>query len=139
MSISPRKLSVVAHSEALSLLARVPLGRIVFTENAMPAVKPACHLVESGVIIARSHDGAAVLAAGNERESVVAYQADEIDVGRQVGWSVVITGPATLIHDPAEIERYAALLPPWTDAREGQLIRVHPGIVTGYRLTGEAR
>jgi pyridoxamine 5'-phosphate oxidase-like protein len=142
---------VVAQSEALSLLARVPFGRIVFTEYAMPAVKPACHVVEAGVIVARSHDGSAVLAAGNERipgpepaaggqrETVVAYQADDIDVGQHAGWSVVVTGPATLIHDPAEIERYADLLPPWTDARDGQLIRVYPGIVAGYRLTGEAR
>lgn len=151
MSSNPRKLSAVAHSEALSLLAGVSLGRIVYTENAMPAVRPASHLVEAGCIIARSHDGSAVLSsggerypseepnAGGERETVVAYQADDIDVGHQLGWSVVVTGPATAVVDPAEIERYTARLAPWTDVRDGQLIRVHPGIVTGYRFTDGSR
>jgi hypothetical protein len=146
MSSSPRKLSAIAHSEALSLLAGVSFGRVVFTENAMPAVRPASHLVEAGVIIARSHDGSAVLSAGgeripgpdpftgSERETVVAYQADDIDIGQRLGWSVVVTGPATPLLDPAEIERYGNLLPPWADAREGQLIRIHPGITTGYRF-----
>lgn len=147
MSDCPWKIGYVTRGEALSLLASVWLGRIVFTENAMPAVRPASHLVEEGDIIARSHDGSAVVPAadcervpgtglvpGPEREMVVAYQADEIDVGSRLGWSVVVTGPARPVLDPAEIERYAALLSPWNDAEEGQLIRIHPGIVTGYRL-----
>lgn len=148
MSDSPRRVGEVTRGEALVLLARVSLGRIVFTENAMPAIKPASHLVEAGVIVARSHDGSAVVggggagdrdpgpgrAAGSERETVVAYQADEIDLRSRLGWSVVVTGPARPVLDPDEIERYSAVLSPWTDAGAGQLIRVHPGIVTGYRL-----
>lgn len=130
----------------MSLLARVTLGRIVFTENAMPAVRPASHLVEAGDIIARSHDGSAIVPAVNgasgsgrptDRETVVAYQADEIDITSRLGWSVVITGPARPVLDPDEIERFGALLPPWSDVEEGQLIRLHPGIVTGYRLINQ--
>lgn len=150
MSDSPRRVGEVTRGEALALLARVSLGRIVFTENAMPAIRPASHLVEAGVIVARSHDGSAVVggdgerdpgpgrAAGSERETVVAYQADEIDLGSRLGWSVVVTGPARPVLDPDEIERYSAVLAPWTDAGAGQLIRVHPGIIAGYRLIDQA-
>ena len=145
MSISPRKLRAVTRGEALSLLAGTSLGRIVFTENAMPAVRPASHLVEDGVIIVRSHDGSAVVPVGAGeripgagRETVVAYQADDIDIGTRLGWSVVVTGPATLVLNPAEVERYSVVLAPWTSAGAGQLIRVHPGIVTGYRLVDQA-
>jgi len=146
MNISPRRIGAVTRGEALSLLASVSLGRVVFTENAMPAVRPANHLVESDDIIARSHDGSAVVpaivdwnldgewGAGQERETVIAYEADNIDVDSRLGWSVVITGPATPVTDPREIAAYAAALTPWTLAGEGQLIRIHAGIVTGYRL-----
>ncbi|MBO0820030.1 MAG: pyridoxamine 5'-phosphate oxidase family protein, partial [Nocardiopsaceae bacterium] len=113
MSDSSRNLGDVTRAEALLLLAGVPLGRIVFTENAMPAVRPASHLVEGGDIIARSHDGSAIVPAGEvdpgpgrsgsgERETVVAYQADEIDTGSRLGWSVVVTGPARPVLDPDE-------------------------------------
>lgn len=142
MSITLRKLGAVTRGEALSLLAGISLGRIVFTENAMPAVRPASHIVESGVIVARSHDGSSVVpggeksrsAAGPDRATVVAYQAETIDISSRLGWSVVVTGPATPVVDPAEIARYSAVLGPWTDAGEGQLICIQPGIVTGYRL-----
>lgn len=161
MTDSPRKIDDVTRGEALSLLAGVSLGRIVFTENAMPAVRPASHLVADGDIIARSHDGSAIVPVGDgapgppevaglsgasslsgvtgpERETVVAYQADDIDTSTRLGWSVVVTGPARPVLDPAEIERYEAYLPPWTDTDSGQLIRVHPGIVSAYRLAEQS-
>jgi hypothetical protein len=146
MNFSPRRIGAVTRGEALSLLAGVSVGRIVFTENAMPAVRPASHLVESDDIIARSHDGSVVVppvggripddewAAGSKRETVIAYEADDIDINFRLGWSVVVTGPATPITDPGEIARYATVLTPWAFAGEGQLIRIHAGIVTGYRL-----
>lgn len=152
MTISTRKLGVVTRGEAMTLLSGVSLGRIVFTENAMPAIRPASHLVTGGVIIARSHDGTEVVpagdagrspggepAAGSGRETVVAYQADDIDLSSRLGWSVVVTGPATRVVDPDEIARYGAALPPWADGVEGQLIRIDPGIVSGYRLVDLGR
>jgi hypothetical protein len=146
MNFSPRRIGAVTRGEALSLLAGVSLGRIVFTENAMPAVRPASHLVDSDSIIALSHDGSAIVpaigerildiewGAGPERETVVAYEADDIDIDSRLGWSVVVTGPATPVTDPVEIARYATVLTPWAVAGEGQLIRIHAGIITGYRL-----
>ena len=145
MNISPRRIGAVTRGEALSLLAGVSVGRIVFTENAMPAVRPASHLVVLDEIIARSHDGSAIVpvvdsnpdgewSTGSERETVIAYEADDIDINSRLGWSVVVTGPATPITDPGEIARYATVLTPWAFAGEGQLIRIHAGIVTGYRL-----
>lgn len=124
----------MTRGEALALLAAVPLGRIVFTENAMPAIRPASHVVEDGVIIARSHDGSEVVHGDSGRETVVAYQVDDIDLDTRLGWSVVATGPATRVRDPDEILRYAAVLPRWAEGGSEQLIRIDPGIVNGYRL-----
>lgn len=125
----------MTRGEALALLADVQLGRIVYTENAMPAVRPASHLVDDGVIIARSHDGSEVVPDDSQRETVVAYQVDDIDQGARLGWSIVATGPATPVRDPEEISRYTAVLPGWVEGGSEQLIRIDPGIVNGYRLT----
>ena len=69
---------------------------------------------------------------------MVAYEADEIDPATRTGWSVVVTGTATRVADPAELARYQRLLTPWIDAAMRQLVRIRPEIVSGYRLVRAA-
>ncbi|MGC0336729.1 pyridoxamine 5'-phosphate oxidase family protein [Streptomyces sp. SLBN-8D4] len=43
--------------EALGLLGTVQLGRVAFTDQALPAIRPVNHLVAEGDIIVRTHGG----------------------------------------------------------------------------------
>lgn len=52
-----RRMEQLGRDEALRLLATVSLGRIVFTQYALPAVRPVNHLVEGESIIVRVHEG----------------------------------------------------------------------------------
>nr|WP_051945331.1 pyridoxamine 5'-phosphate oxidase family protein [Streptacidiphilus rugosus] len=125
-------------AEALQLLAGVSLGRVVFTRDALPAIRPVNHLVEDGEIIIRTHEGAALTNAagqGSPDGIVVAYEADQIDPATHTGWSVVVTGYARLVTDPDDAERYARQLHPWVDQAMDCTIRIHPEEVTGFRLT----
>lgn len=54
-----RRMEQLGRDEALRLLATVSLGRIVFTQYALPAVRPVNHLVEGESIIVRVHEGEA--------------------------------------------------------------------------------
>ncbi|MGE5290050.1 MAG: pyridoxamine 5'-phosphate oxidase family protein, partial [Micromonosporaceae bacterium] len=113
--------------ECWQLLASVPIGRVVFTHRAMPAIRPVNHLVEGRTIIIRTHLGAAIAsraasmagtsasagARSEEPGSVVCYEADQIDPVRHTGWSVIVTGLARLVTDPGAIARYADTLEPW--------------------------
>lgn len=118
--------------EALRLLASAPLGRVVFTERAMPAIRPVNHFVdEDGCVIIRTHLGAAALTALGE---VVAYEADAIDPHTRLGWSVIVTGVARRVSDPEQITRYEQLVRPWVGTEMDQVIRIKPELVTGYAL-----
>lgn len=134
MDIVPSRLGGIGRAEAISLLASVPLGRIVFTDRALPAIRLVSHLVEDGdVIIRNDHDVAIVPADGAAaRGTVVAYEADHVDPVTRAGWSVVVTGTATLITQPAGIARYERGLRP--SAGPGQWIRLHAGMVTGHHF-----
>ena len=46
----------------------------------------------------------------------MAYEADDLDPQRQLGWSVVVTGLATTLTDPEQIARYERRLHPWVNA-----------------------
>lgn len=129
------RMTELSWQECVDLLASVPLGRVVFTHRALPAVRPVNHIVDNGDIIIRSHLGAGITsAAAKRRDVVVAYEADLIDVERRTGWSVVATGVARLVHDPAEVSKFESALRPWVDQPMDCVIRIHPELVTGYRL-----
>ncbi|WP_406187782.1 pyridoxamine 5'-phosphate oxidase family protein [Streptomyces sp. NBC_01006] len=127
-------------SEALRLVATVSLGRIVFTQHALPAVRPVNHLVEGEDIIVRIHDDgalASLVAPADVLGVVVAYEADAIDPVTHLGWSVVVTGYACPVADPDEAARFAALLRPWVGRPMTRTLRIRPDLVTGFRLEAE--
>jgi nitroimidazol reductase NimA-like FMN-containing flavoprotein (pyridoxamine 5'-phosphate oxidase superfamily) len=124
-------------SECWQLLGSVLLGRIVFTQHAMPAIRPVNHVVDDQTIIIRSHLGAAIVSrAAAEGGTVVCYEADDIDPMRHTGWSVIATGMARLVRDPAVIARYEQMLEPWVDSQMDYVIAIKPEIITGQRLVG---
>ncbi|MGW1983245.1 pyridoxamine 5'-phosphate oxidase family protein [Streptomyces collinus] len=130
-------------AEALRLLGSVSLGRIVFTRQALPTVHPVNHVLDRGDIVLRTHEGAALTSHAEEAGDtgvVVAYEADAIDPDTHLGWSVVVTGYARLVTDPAEIDRIGELLQPWCATEGmGQAVRIRPELIAGVRLTESGR
>ena len=129
-------------AEALRLLGSVSLGRIVFTRQALPTVRPVNHVLDGGDVVIRTHEGAALTSQAQQADRpgvVVAYEADAIDPDTHLGWSVVVTGYARLVTDPGELARIRALLEPWA-AQPGMdhAVRIHPDLVTGVLLTARA-
>jgi nitroimidazol reductase NimA-like FMN-containing flavoprotein (pyridoxamine 5'-phosphate oxidase superfamily) len=130
----------LTRAECWRLLGSVSLGRVVFTMNALPAIRPVNHLVDDEMIIVRSHLGSAIVgraAAGDG--AVVCYEADELDPVRHTGWSVIATGMARLVREPAAITRYQQLLEPWAAGQMDYVIAIKPQIITGIRLVGWCR
>lgn len=122
------------------MLATVPLGRIVFTMRALPAVHPVRHIIDGDDLIIRSSIAPATSAAFSSAAgaAVVAYQADSIDTGTFTGWSVVVTGLAQLVTDASELARYQEKLSPWEFGEADYVIRIRPELITGIRLGGAA-
>lgn len=122
--------------ECLRLLATVPVGRIVHTRHALPAVLPVNFRLE--------HDGAVLLRTAADSElakaidgAVVAFEADEVDAAVQSGWSVVVIGPAAVITDPGESARLNRTGPrSWVPSPTEVFVRIEPELVTGRELVG---
>jgi hypothetical protein len=132
-----RQTAELTRAESWRLLASVSLGRIVFTRFAMPAIRPVNHLVDDQAIIIRSHLGAAITYyADSGGGVVVCYEADDLDPVRHTGWSVIATGMAALVRDPAAIARYQQLLEPWVEQQMDYVIAITPRDITGLRITG---
>ncbi|MGW7384906.1 pyridoxamine 5'-phosphate oxidase family protein [Streptomyces sp. NPDC054794] len=122
--------------ECLRLLAQAPLGRIVHTRHALPAVLPVNFgLDEDGAVLLRTSAASELVRAIDG--AVVAFEADQVDAVAQSGWSVVVTGPATVVTDPAEHERLVRSGPrSWVPAPHEVFVRIEPDLVTGRELVG---
>mgnify|MGYP001024768955 FL=1 len=134
----PRASIPLDSAEALLLLGTVSIGRIVFTQHALPTIRPVNHVVDHGAIVIRTHEGAALTSRTRLTDGpgvVVAYEADSIDPVTHLGWSVVVTGYARLVTDARELARYQKLLHPWVGAAMDYAVRIDPDLVTGVRLT----
>ncbi|MFD8388287.1 pyridoxamine 5'-phosphate oxidase family protein [Streptomyces sp. NPDC059680] len=134
----PRRSVELDSDEALRLLGSVSLGRIVFTRQALPTVRPVNHVLDDGDIVIRTHEGAALTSRTRQAGApgvVVAYEADTIDPHTHLGWSVVVTGYAHLVTDPEELAHYQGLLQPWVNETMDHAVRIRPDLITGVRLT----
>ena len=127
----------LTHIEAFQLLATVPLGRVVFTDRALPAIRPVNHIVDGRDIIFRTSSSAAITTAVDGIGTIVAYEADAIDSARRAGWSVVVVGGARLLTDTTQIEHYRQLLQPWAPGDKDDFIAIRADVVSGVRLIGD--
>ncbi|MEU7085253.1 pyridoxamine 5'-phosphate oxidase family protein [Streptomyces achromogenes] len=120
----------------LRLLGRVPVGRIVYTRQALPAVLPVNFRLDAdSSVVLRTSAGSDLVRA--VEGAVVAFEADEFDAAARSGWSVVVTGRAALVTDPGERARLARCGPDsWMPLRDGVFVRIAPDLVTGRRLSG---
>jgi hypothetical protein len=127
--MKPRRYQELTREESLRLLASVGVGRIVFTHQALPAIRPVHHLVDDGQVIIRSYGGATLLSA---LDTVVAYEADSVSGEDHIGWSVVVTGVARRVEPARAADQYRRLAGPWAGDGAACVIRIRPELVTGF-------
>lgn len=134
MRSDARALDELDRSQCLELLASVPVGRIVYTEQAMPAIQLVNFVLADDTIVIRTAWGSKLAAAA--RHAIVAFEADRYDDSSRTGWSVTAIGRSRLVEDPAEIAHLDGLaLRPWAPGRRDHYIRIATDRVSGRRVT----
>jgi nitroimidazol reductase NimA-like FMN-containing flavoprotein (pyridoxamine 5'-phosphate oxidase superfamily) len=135
MDTDSRALEELPRDECMRLMGSVPVGRIVYTRQALPAVEMVNFgLVDGDIVIRTSAEGK--LAAAT-RGAVVAFEADSVDLAEHAGWSVTIVGQARAVTVGAEIRRLERAAPPsWVTWETGHFIRISPAMVNGRRVIG---
>ncbi|KUI40794.1 pyridoxamine 5'-phosphate oxidase [Mycobacterium sp. GA-1199] len=119
--------------QCLDLLQGVRVGRLVFTEDALPAVQPVNFRLWHDDVVIRVAGGPKLAAATDNQ--VVAFQADELDADLRTGWSVTVVGHAEPISDVDELLEVAGtFIQPWVDGRRDHFVRIRTEKMTGRRF-----
>jgi nitroimidazol reductase NimA-like FMN-containing flavoprotein (pyridoxamine 5'-phosphate oxidase superfamily) len=126
-------LEQMSRDECLALMASMPVGRIIYTRRAMPAVEVVNFALDHGDIVVRTaRDGKLAAAA---RGAVVAFEADSLDLAQRTGWSVTAIGQAHEVTDAGEVARLGTIgLNSWAPGTRDLFIRISPVILTGRHL-----
>lgn len=127
------RLVELSRQECLTLLGKASIGRVVFTDRAMPAAQPVNYLLDGEEIIFRTANGSKLAAA--TRNAVVGFQVDEVDTRTRTGWSVLGVGEAYEIVHPDRLAELAERQPePWVDDHNAHTISIGLQMLTGRRL-----
>jgi len=126
-------LQQLSRDECLMLMASVPVGRIIYTRRALPAVELVNFALDYGDIVIRTDPSGKLAAAA--RGAVVAFEADQLDLAGRSGWSVTAIGPSHEVTDPAEIDRLREIgLGSWAPGAREHFIRISPQLMNGRYL-----
>jgi Pyridoxamine 5'-phosphate oxidase len=131
-------LEVLDADECLRLLRTVPLGRVVFTLGALPAIRLVNFVVDDDTLVFATTDGDKYRAA--ERGDIVAFEVDDFDTDRHVGWTVTAIGHLSVVSEGERLDLDRRLpLRSWAYRNSDDLVRVGIESITGRRLLAWAQ
>jgi nitroimidazol reductase NimA-like FMN-containing flavoprotein (pyridoxamine 5'-phosphate oxidase superfamily) len=117
----------LSRRDALDLMARASIGRVVVTEHALPAVHPVAYVLDGEHVLFRAPADSPLAVAA--RDTVVAFQVDDIDVEERTGWTCTAIGHSRAVADGADPTRSAH------SAAPAQIcFRMTTELVTGYLI-----
>ena len=125
------KIMDLDRAESLRLLAAKKVGRLAFVTDGVPMIMPMNFTLAGDQLIFRT------LAHGSVARAVdnaVAFEVDDIDDFLEAGWSVVVSGRATLLSE-AELARLHGGEPePWAEGPRTLFLAIPIEQVSGRQL-----
>jgi transcriptional regulator with XRE-family HTH domain len=120
--------------ECRAYIAAGGVGRFLFDDEARgPVAVPVNYKMDSDDVIFRTNSKD-LLTEGAQHQQV-SFDVDHLDEALAEGWSVLLSGSASIVTDPGELERARALgIQPWAGGGLENYVRLVPAQVTGRRI-----
>jgi uncharacterized protein len=127
-------LQVLDADTCLALLRSVPVGRVAWAGgDGTVSVLPVNFVVDGTALVFATAPGSKMDAIRAGRR--LTFEADDLEPALRTAWSVLLTGPAEVVTDPAETERLKSLpLAPWIASPKPFFVRLDPEKITGRRI-----
>ncbi len=126
-------LEALSREECVLRLQAQGVGRVSVVRVDRPAIYPVNYIVDGDSIVFRTRRGSDLFA--NSFDAPAAFEIDGTDGMYHEGWSVLVVGRASHIHNPSEIARlHAARLSPWAGPSRDSFIKIELEEVTGRHI-----
>lgn len=122
----------LGRAECVRLLGTASVGRIAFSDRALPAVVPVTYAVDDDHVVVRTAAGSRLAVAA--ADAILAFEVDEVEPALRCGWSVTVLGRGRVVTDPLEADRLRALVTPWAPGERDVVVLLPLTIVEGRRI-----
>lgn len=129
-------LTSLTAEECLALIGAGGVGRVIFVEAGRgPVAIPVNYRMDGADVVFRT--GVTARLAKDIGDGPVSFEVDQLDEALGEGWSALATGTASVITDPAELDRAAALgVRSWAGGERPVYVRLRVRQVTGRAIRG---
>jgi nitroimidazol reductase NimA-like FMN-containing flavoprotein (pyridoxamine 5'-phosphate oxidase superfamily) len=112
------------------------VGRVALCTAAGPQIVPVSYVVDGASVVFRTTPYGVL--GRHASGSRLAFEVDEVDLASRAGWSVVATGYASVVEDPAEVALIRAFRDPqpWAEGSRLLYVRLVWDTLTGRRVRG---
>jgi hypothetical protein len=119
-------------SECHTLLSSKRVGRVVYTDGALPGALPVNYVIAGDDVVFRTGPTGRIAAAVPPGGAVLGFQVDSAEETVELGWQVLVVGLARRVHELAESLVLDGLIPPsWGLSGSGLYVRIPLTRVTG--------
>jgi transcriptional regulator with XRE-family HTH domain len=127
-------LNSLSRDECIQLVARGGIGRFLYDEPGRgPVALPVNFRMAGDDVVFRTTSEGSVTEGLHGQP--ISFDVDHFDEALGEGWSVLLSGTASVITDPAELERATALgIEPWAGGDRHTYVRIAVTEVTGRRI-----
>lgn len=126
-------LEAVTVEQCRAHLAPGGIGRFLFVADRGPIAVPVNYAMLDADVVFRTDDRTAAAGAVSQRR--VSFDVDHIDDVLGEGWSVLVSGTASILTRPDEISAAAELgIEPWPGGHRETYIRLVPAEITGRQI-----
>ena len=124
----------LSYSECEALLRAEVVGRVAMSTPTGPHIVPVNYSVVDGSVILRTTPYSILGSLG--RDTMLAFEVDQLDHAKERGWSVVARGRAEPVQDRDELDRIRAVWEPrsWAGGTRELFLRLHWIELTGRQL-----
>ena len=132
-------LETLTIDECKAQVAAGGIGRFLFDDPGRgPVAIPVNYKIDGDDVIFRTSGTSGVGAEMRVNAALgqrVSFDVDHLDDALGEGWSVLLSGTARIITDPAELDRAKALgIEPWAGGDRDLYVRLTPVEITGRRI-----
>jgi nitroimidazol reductase NimA-like FMN-containing flavoprotein (pyridoxamine 5'-phosphate oxidase superfamily) len=136
--MADRVMEELDENECLRLIGPGGIGRIAYVGRFGPTVLPVNYKLLGGTIVFRTAENGPLDEdlrtgiAGSHYK--VAFEIDDIDLAVRGGWSVLVQGPASHVHEAQLDVARDAGIESWAPGDRELFVQVVPSRVTGRRV-----
>ena len=124
-------LKVLDRERCLELLATHRVGRLGVVVERRPVVLPINYVLDGDAPVMTSDDGVKSRSADG---GLACLEIDGIDVDRQTGWSVLVSGRLEDVTDDPTLFHRVTPPVPWAPGSRPYVLRLAPDSITGRAI-----